>query len=553
MVRSRHNEGADYRQPAGNQIVMRIVGAGGRQLGESSNDSQANFSPSVNAKSSGTIVVTQGPTGSQIRATEKDAKPVEMRNHCQRSIATPLTAESGPGHSRVITSPTNATSLDCASPVRGLKDVPIPISIDVTKSSTSGRHSHLERHEYVVSTSRLTTLVDASPSASLDQFVQEFILLPMRDMRRRANFLLQHPDIRDTPLGGILEEAVLCGVRGDSATSEKCIYTLGMLRMVDRLSDDELYSCFERMARSSTNEHRVLETLVGNVKRKVEKLVKDKLANPSCDAAELHMPLEDDDLRHGSENVREQFAYPTSPRSGIKADLNSAQSRLQNVQLKSTVPCHPSACRADHIYLGPESQRTEHQEASTRKLSPKFQIPLNGSEFFMPGRVFSVLWHDESTSPRLAKSTDALTQPGRGERLASNIVQGPYGELIYTRVRRMIVVRNRGGFCWCVSVGTYGGKGLSQRGLKRDEINAHAIIYDSQKEPEYLPREPKTTKAPIAVKVITGHSLNSATRVHYAKPYTVDWHAKVMNLGSITPECLPTFMSDVAYEILGKG
>lgn len=70
----------------------------------------------------------------------------------------------------------------------------------------------------------------------------------------------------------------------------------------------------------------------------------------------------------------------------------------------------------------------------------------DGDAFFQVGRVFSMLYHENAGSrgPRNSKQGPPRNSP--------QFIKGKYQEPIYSSIRRMIVVKQQQGCCWCVYV-----------------------------------------------------------------------------------------------------
>ncbi len=77
---------------------------------------------------------------------------------------------------------------------------------------------------------------------------------------------------------------------------------------------------------------------------------------------------------------------------------------------------------------------------------------------------------------------------------------------------------------------TYGGQGCLKKGVHAGD---HAIIYTTP-QPARFAREDGMTKKPIKVKQYSPqHKLEVASRLNYAKVYTVEYNAKVWFIGEI--------------------
>ena len=92
---------------------------------------------------------------------------------------------------------------------------------------------------------------------------------------------------------------------------------------------------------------------------------------------------------------------------------------------------------------------------------------------------------------------------------------------------------------------------MKKPGFKKEQIRAHAIIHDRKYPATPLDDEPKTFKDSIAVRMADGESLSSASRLHYGKPYVVEWNTRVKEVGQVDKSSIPALLADAAVELLG--
>ncbi len=82
---------------------------------------------------------------------------------------------------------------------------------------------------------------------------------------------------------------------------------------------------------------------------------------------------------------------------------------------------------------------------------------------------------------------------------------------------------------------TYEGQGCRKHGVHQED---HAIIYTSR--PVQFIGEERMTKTPIRVRPYTSqHKLEAASRLNYAKVYTIEYNVKVWFIGEIRKPELP--------------
>ena len=115
-------------------------------------------------------------------------------------------------------------------------------------------------------------------------------------------------------------------------------------------------------------------------------------------------------------------------------------------------------------------------------------------------------------------------------------------DTVYKYNRRLVIVKAGHGFCWCVPISTYGTHGLRRAGLTTEDIEAHAIIFVESDRPRPLVGEPAISKRPIAVVPASeDQRLDPASRINFAKVYTVEHNAKVMDIGRVSDRSMPRF------------
>lgn len=138
---------------------------------------------------------------------------------------------------------------------------------------------------------------------------------------------------------------------------------------------------------------------------------------------------------------------------------------------------------------------------------------------FTFGRVFKVLWSE----PTGSGGTEVTRPRGKGIRKAK------YGESAYDSVRRFVIIREGNGHCICLPILTYGGQGTLKKGVHAED---HTIIYTGHsavaKDGERL-----TKRSIRMVPLSSRHKLDPASRINYAKVYTVEHNVKVWFVGEV--------------------
>ena len=351
---------------------------------------------------------------------------------------------------------------------------------------------------------------DEFPFTNLtDEICQLFVKVPLDQFRQRIEFLddnrqLLNSDIVDVNATALLKQSIQFSRMGKHAATTACIFSLALLH-VSR-NHKQLPVLFANLLVQETKEKKGFNDIVKSFNTIVTKQA----------------------LQDGPLSTPQRKSSRRKPRRGDDATLRISELFQQGMIL-------------DANYISVEDDANE--SVVPEKLGRKYKIRTNGKDFFVPGKVFAILW-TEATSKRMA--TEELMKPRKNESLS--VVR--FGETVFTHIRRMVVVRSRKGSSWCVSIGTYEGQGLLKRGLKEDDINDHTIIYDVNKGVEYLEGEPRSRKRPIGVEMIRGETLDSASRVHLGKPYNVEWNVKVMDIGQVTKQDLPALL-DYVKQVMG--
>ncbi|KAG0647718.1 hypothetical protein D0Z07_6572 [Hyphodiscus hymeniophilus] len=130
-------------------------------------------------------------------------------------------------------------------------------------------------------------------------------------------------------------------------------------------------------------------------------------------------------------------------------------------------------------------------------------------------KVFKVLWSEPTGSI--------------GTEITKDLRKAKFGETAYHSIRRFVIMSQHSGHCICLPILTYGGQATLKKGVHADD---HAVIFTSER-----PVEEKGERlGKKAIKMIPDskrHHLDSASRINYAKTYTVEHNVKVLFIGRI--------------------
>lgn len=94
---------------------------------------------------------------------------------------------------------------------------------------------------------------------------------------------------------------------------------------------------------------------------------------------------------------------------------------------------------------------------------------------------------------------------------------------------------------------THGGRGATKRGLDKNAIKQHVVLYDMREQPYFLDEEIRKgmPTTPIAVTLSQNHlnfTLDPMSRIRFDFRYTVQYNWKVGNLGMVITCNMPFFL-----------
>jgi hypothetical protein len=219
----------------------------------------------------------------------------------------------------------------------------------------------------------------------------------------------------------------------------------------------------------------------------------------------------------GGNNTRPPPATRHST-TGRKATLSSVDDDSPPNLLTSNQPQGgaPSIAEGKFDMRGTDGDR--------EALDHRYHLRPDAAKFFTIGRVFAMLWQEDKES----------FEP---------VIAGRFQERIFSRIRRLAVVKADHGFCLCIPINTYGGQGVLIKGLNRRDREAHAIIHMDNTNPGSTSEEKRLmVKEPIAVHpAAPNQKLDIMSRLNFAKICIVEWNVKVMNVGEVTKDSMPLF------------
>ncbi|KAN0095172.1 hypothetical protein V8E51_015883 [Hyaloscypha variabilis] len=170
--------------------------------------------------------------------------------------------------------------------------------------------------------------------------------------------------------------------------------------------------------------------------------------------------------------------------------------------------------------------RTRDPYTDREEFDPHYKV--HGAWAFKWGKIFKVLWAE----PKGAETGGSSGQSGTG---SVTIRKVPGGKETYAKVRRFVIIKPMEGHCICLPILTYQGQGLNKRGVHAEH---HAIIYSGKKPVAFRGEKEKGLQM-RSIKVTPDnprHKLDDASRLNYAKTYTVEYNVKVWFIGRVSSD-----------------
>ncbi|PMD40857.1 hypothetical protein L207DRAFT_346681 [Hyaloscypha variabilis F] len=153
-------------------------------------------------------------------------------------------------------------------------------------------------------------------------------------------------------------------------------------------------------------------------------------------------------------------------------------------------------------------------------------VPLTANFF----KIFKILWAEPKGAEGGGSSRHSGTE---SDSITTRKVPG--GKETFAKVRRFVIIKAMEGHCICLPILTYSGQGLNKKGVHADY---HAIIYSGKKPIAFRGEKEKglRMRSIKATPDSSRHKLDDASRLNYAKQYTVEYNVKVWFIGRISSD-----------------
>ena len=429
---------------------------------------------------------------------------------------------------------------------------------DPGRRATYTRHEEGEAAVYTIARPPVSSQQASTPpqpgygtenrqsATQLSRLSYSFTQLQFRDYSSSENFIANNPSILREDPNKLVQEAIRLEKEGKHSQAKICVQQSLLLRKCSRLTDDDCRAFFSALR---SNDKKVLGAFWDDFDKTIDAVRKAaQTETPASSRPPLERPRRDSNDDTLSTSMRKMSISNSKTRdhtrtfgAGVAAEDDPTQfgeARSGSGRRRLTIdPVVEEDSVVGAPSIDPDIRGTEEDRED---LDPRYSKRQDAKKFFVVGRVFALLWHESAGDGK----------PGADPSLVEHITVGRYGQRVFSHIRRMAVVRERGGYCVCIPINTYGGQGVMKHGLATAERQAHSIIHANDTAPYATEEErPFLVKKPIAVKMASREQkLDKMSRINFGKPSSVEWNVKVMHVGRVVPESMATFLGNYANE-----
>jgi hypothetical protein len=382
-------------------------------------------------------------------------------------------------------------------------------------------------------------------ATQLSRLSYSFTQLEFQDYSSCEIFIINNPNILREDLNKLLQEAIRLEKDGRHSRAKICVQQSLLLRKCSKLTKDDCRAFFSELR---SNDKKVLGAFWDDFDKTIDAVRKAaRIETPASSRPPLERPRRDSNDDTLATSMQKMSVSNSNTRdrtrsfgAGATAEDDPMQfggarrgsgvgiSTIESVVEEDSVVGAPSIGAPS---IDPDIRGTE---ADREDLDPRYSKRRDAKKFFVVGRVFALLWHESAGEGR----------PGAEPSLVEHTTVSRYGQRVFSHIRRMAVVRERGGYCVCIPINTYGGQGVMKHGLVKAEREAHSVIHANDTAPYAKEEErPFLPKKPIAVRMAgKEQKLDKMSRINFGKPSSVEWNVKVMHVGRVVPDSMATFL-----------
>lgn len=247
---------------------------------------------------------------------------------------------------------------------------------------------------------------------------------------------------------------------------------------------------------------------------------------------------------------------PSQSASVVSPNYSSLPSQSDTAHTLPVPASTNSASRSSRTINGPQWRTIETDSSKINlPLDASYKVPRHGRNFFVVGRVFLVVW-SEPAGTSSGTPTNVSTGSSSSTDSLSAWTYNKFGQSVFTKPRRFVVVRATSKYCNAVSINTYGRQGVAKPLVNKAD---HAVVYTGRTEPMVLPSEaPNPREAglrPTAIRVDAddpAERLDPTSRIDFGRIYTIAFNTEVKNFGMVNPRSMGALVQTFHEVILGK-
>lgn len=212
---------------------------------------------------------------------------------------------------------------------------------------------------------------------------------------------------------------------------------------------------------------------------------------------------------------------PAPPQQIIYENFKDPRSQVQSTsQIAPREAITPRELQAEGIFV---SRALYGTPGETERLFAEYKIRPNARRFFREGRVFLVLWAEPAG--------------GNSTLVSKETVVNHLGELVYSKIRRFVVIREGENYCSALPIATYTGRGVSKSTTRKSE---HVVIYTGRQVPsirsDELPQPGELGMRDHPIRVDPDKptdKLDPMSRLDLAGVHTIQHNVKVKPFGTV--------------------
>ncbi|KAF2846161.1 hypothetical protein T440DRAFT_558455 [Plenodomus tracheiphilus IPT5] len=241
--------------------------------------------------------------------------------------------------------------------------------------------------------------------------------------------------------------------------------------------------------------------------------------------------------QHSTQGRQHQYRPLAQPvfHSNSSAYAGPSYSKRPSTATASNVPnyaVHPStSVQGGAVH----SLDPRNSSIPRNKLDPAYK--QKHKDFFTEGKIFSVVLNETAGS-------NAVAANATNDYNSTNSLKSVRwdGNVVWTNIRRFVVVRQRREFCFACPIFTYGGRATTKQGVQPAE---HSIAYSWGQQPQHLSGEAIMKKAAIPVVMMPGEKpLHVASRINFGVHHPIHYDIQVKEIGYVPADSITNLIGN---------